>query len=601
MAQDAFLLAVTRIERLEKAAAFPGWFAALVRTACSRRLRGARPDLAPGDRLADVTDADPGPDAEAIVEEQRAAVRGALEALGEGERMVVALHYLAGLSYAEVAEFIGISESAARKRAFAARNRMKELMELVAELKTDTPARGGVRDVVRLFAAIRHRRHAIVARLLAENPQLVGATEEWSWAEAVSVGLRNAEDGTPLIRAVESGNLRTVKMLLAAGAAVDGRCRCAGAETPLWTAVSLGHREIAERLLAAGADPNVRAFGDATALHAAAHNHPELIDILIAAGADPDRTDQRGRTPADWLGRRRIDTASARAREGFIETGIRALDLFAPIRCHSIQYWPPAVEQGQTVLLYELIGALAPAEAWFIGFAYGPYDHLSLQNASRQWSTPAHYRLAPDDLPDRERRSLFADALTELEHDPREKLVVCLPAPGFRHEITAALPRLAAHDSILTTIVLHPQTTDPAPAPDGVPEGYTSQVVLDATRANRRLYPAIWPQPTRTIAWPSPEHAHTAQLAQELLAAYQTLDPELAQPDPADLADPDLARRGQRLLRYLRQPFHVYQAFSSIPGQSTPVAETLREVNKRVSEHAGAPPPSQRDRHPPLR
>jgi F0F1-type ATP synthase beta subunit len=187
----------------------------------------------------------------------------------------------------------------------------------------------------------------------------------------------------------------------------------------------------------------------------------------------------------------------------------------------------------------------------------------------------------------------------------QEKLIVCLPAPRFRHEITAALPRLAADGSILTTIVLHPQTTDPAPAADVVPEGYTSHVVLDPTRARRRLYPAISPQLTQTTAWPSPEHAHTAQRAQELLAAYETLDPELARPDPADLADPELARHGQRLLRYLRQPFHVYQAFSSIPGQATPLVDPLKEVGEIVTElldsdHADAPPLSSGDGRPPL-
>ncbi len=43
VAQDAFLLAVARFDELSDPAALPGWFAALVRTASSRRPRDAAP------------------------------------------------------------------------------------------------------------------------------------------------------------------------------------------------------------------------------------------------------------------------------------------------------------------------------------------------------------------------------------------------------------------------------------------------------------------------------------------------------------------------------------------------------------------------------
>src|SRR5262249_21277253 len=42
-AQGAFVLAMIHLGDLHDPAAFPGWFARLVRTACTRRLRSARP------------------------------------------------------------------------------------------------------------------------------------------------------------------------------------------------------------------------------------------------------------------------------------------------------------------------------------------------------------------------------------------------------------------------------------------------------------------------------------------------------------------------------------------------------------------------------
>src|SRR5262249_60350067 len=86
-------------------------------------------------------------------------VRAAVEALPEPERLVVALHYLAGMTYPEVAAFLGIGPSAAKKRAHIARRRLKELLPMAADLLADArPSRDGrFRDTILLFAPIRPR------------------------------------------------------------------------------------------------------------------------------------------------------------------------------------------------------------------------------------------------------------------------------------------------------------------------------------------------------------------------------------------------------------------------------------------------------------
>lgn len=86
-----------------------------------------------GEALADERPGvDPG---EAALGKERAEqVRAALERLPEPQRVVVHLHRFEGMGFAEIGEVLGISEVAARVRAFRAYARLRELLAaLVAE------------------------------------------------------------------------------------------------------------------------------------------------------------------------------------------------------------------------------------------------------------------------------------------------------------------------------------------------------------------------------------------------------------------------------------------------------------------------------------
>jgi RNA polymerase sigma-70 factor, ECF subfamily len=76
--------------------------------------------------------ADPG---EAAASEERAdRVRGALDRLPEPQRLVVHLHRFEGLSFAEIGRALGITEGAAKLRAFRGYERLRSLLaDLVAE------------------------------------------------------------------------------------------------------------------------------------------------------------------------------------------------------------------------------------------------------------------------------------------------------------------------------------------------------------------------------------------------------------------------------------------------------------------------------------
>lgn len=84
------------------------------------------------------------PDAEAqgdpasvvLARERSERVRAALESLSGPQRVVVHLHRFEELSFAEIGKVLGISESAAKLRAFRA---YAELRRLLADLVTEDP------------------------------------------------------------------------------------------------------------------------------------------------------------------------------------------------------------------------------------------------------------------------------------------------------------------------------------------------------------------------------------------------------------------------------------------------------------------------------
>ncbi len=90
---------------------------------------------------------------------------------------------------------------------------------------------------------------------------------------------------TPLVNAVENGNLKIVDFLIKHGANVDAQGNVLNA---LGCASWNGHKEIVELLIKNGADVNFKDGGGFTPLHDAARSEVEITKILLEHGADPN-------------------------------------------------------------------------------------------------------------------------------------------------------------------------------------------------------------------------------------------------------------------------------------------------------------------------
>lgn len=214
-----------------------------------------------------------------------------------------------------------------------------------------------------LSAAIRKEDIALVEMLVAQSSIVGVRTSSKHWSTPLHVAVYKANDEIlkvllahgadpnaldyegfrPLRRAIESGNLSVMDILLDNGVSADGFTRelpWGGSGLPLTAAILSGSAEAVDLLLSKGADVNADPGVEMTPLHAAcgrvdpvmvarmleegadvnrrhvqgggtslglaAHglHYPEkaraVAKLLLAEGADPNLSDDAGRTALHW-------------------------------------------------------------------------------------------------------------------------------------------------------------------------------------------------------------------------------------------------------------------------------------------------------------
>jgi RNA polymerase sigma factor (sigma-70 family) len=621
-AQDAFLDAFLHLTQLREAAAFPGWLKRIVRKHCDRQTRGT------AERYPATSSepGDPPPDAARALAaaEDRAWLRHAIEGLPDSLRLVVALHYLGGEPQDAVAAFLELPPTTVKKRLHDARALLRQ-RSLAAMSESDPTLRvSGNRHFeasVAIFLAIRAGDAAAVRALLAGDPSLANATESWDLADSLARELPVATRATPLIRAAERGDLALIDLLVERGAALDGPCACAGHETPLWAALANGQSQAAGRLLELGADPEGRGFVGHTPLHVAAiRGLEEAVGALLAHGADPAVVSEAGETPLDWALRKghhgiaaRLSAASPaiRARASEItpalagsaaarslaeplafETGIKALDLLAPLRRGDLVLWHGGAGVGRNVLLGELalraqntpgtrnLWALWQRFAWEEGELDAFLAEMGLANAFGVLRT----REGDDGESWHGLAQHAAAAAGELLAAGSEHVVLALfRRAGASADLDAALPRLGRNAGGVVTRFLIAPIADAMerPAPKLAPP-LDAVLGFDPARARAQLFPALDPLSTCSRSLDDPRfdarHRQVAEQARAHLAELRAFDPALVA-RPLDAA-PNRVRleRARRLEHFLSQPFHTTEAFNGRPGTHVPIRRTVEDA-----------------------
>jgi len=172
VAQEAFLCAYRDLRKLREPRRFAGWLRGIVINTARRALRELARVRSMAEELGYTADESQSPpDVAAEESERRETVRRALDGLGEKNREAVSLYYVDGLSYTDIAEFLGVTEATVQGRLQRARAKLRKELKMVAgtfkkeELPEDFAA-----EIKRLLdeAAVRGEKHEQAIRRLGE-------------------------------------------------------------------------------------------------------------------------------------------------------------------------------------------------------------------------------------------------------------------------------------------------------------------------------------------------------------------------------------------------------------------------------------------------
>jgi F-type H+-transporting ATPase subunit beta len=306
------------------------------------------------------------------------------------------------------------------------------------------------------------------------------------------------------------------------------------------------------------------------------------------------------------------------------ETGIKVVDLLAPyVRGGKIGLFGGA-GVGKTVLIQELIHNLAQEHGGLSVFAgvgertregndlwlemkeSGVIDKTALVYGQMNEPPGARLRVALTGLTVAEyfREEGGQDVLLFIDNIFRfvqagsevSALLGRMPsAVGYQPTLQTEMgdlqeritsTRRGSITSVQAVYVPADDLTDPAPAATFA--HLDAQTVLSRSISEKGIYPAVDPldSSSRILSKDAvgEEHYNVARQVQEVLQTYKDLQDIIAILGVDELTDEQKLQvaRARRIERFLSQPFHVAEAFTSIPGTYVPIGETIRGFKEIV-------------------
>jgi len=308
---------------------------------------------------------------------------------------------------------------------------------------------------------------------------------------------------------------------------------------------------------------------------------------------------------------------SETSANAIFETGIKVIDLLAPLAQGGKAAMFGGAGVGKTVLVMELIHAMVEKYqgiSVFAGIGERSREGHELLTDMEESGVLARTVLVYGQMNEppgaRWRTPLTALTIAEYFRDQKHQNVLLLMDNVFRFvqagsELSSLLGRLpsrvgyqptlatevamlqeriasvagAAVTAIQAVYVPADDFTDPAVT--AISSHTESVIMLSRALAAQGFYPAIDPLASSSALLDplvvGEEHYRLAERAREALARFKDLQDIIALLGIEELGSGDrlIVKRARRLQRFLSQPFAVTEAFTGMPGRSVPRADTL--------------------------
>ncbi|WP_321915695.1 MULTISPECIES: F0F1 ATP synthase subunit beta [unclassified Paraburkholderia] len=309
--------------------------------------------------------------------------------------------------------------------------------------------------------------------------------------------------------------------------------------------------------------------------------------------------------------------AALRGSTEIFTTGIKVIDLLAPLAQGGKAAMFGGAGVGKTVLLMELIHAMVERYQGISVFAgvgersREGHEMLSdMRGSDVLERTVLVYGQMNEPPGARWRVPLTALTIAEYFRDEKRQNVLLMIDNVFRFvqagaEVSASLGRMPSRvgyqptlasevaalqerivsvgDAAVTAVeaVYVPADDFTDPAVTTIAAHVDSMVVLSRAMAAEGMYPAIDPIASSSVLLDplvvGAEHAAVAIEVRRLIEHHRELQDVIALLGVEELGAEDrlLVQRARRLQRFLTQPFAVTEAFSGQPGRSVSIADTL--------------------------
>lgn len=308
---------------------------------------------------------------------------------------------------------------------------------------------------------------------------------------------------------------------------------------------------------------------------------------------------------------------SESSASAIFETGIKVIDLLAPLPQGGKAAMFGGAGVGKTVLVMELIHAMAEKYKGISVFAgvgersrEGHELLTDMAGSGVLANTVLVYGQMNEPPGARWRVPMTALTIAEYFRDAKHQNVLLLMDNVFRFvqagsEISSLLGRLpsrvgyqptlasevaaleeriasvagAAVTAIQAVYVPADDFTDPAVT--AISAHMDSMIMLSRDLAAQGFYPAIDPLASSSVLLDplmvGAEHYALAERAREALARFKDLEDIIALLGVEELGAEDrlVVKRARRLQRFLSQPFAVTEAFTGMPGRSVSRADTM--------------------------